>query len=292
MKKLIILLLTLTLILGVFVSCNSKRYLPTDDETNKSPSEDTSTESTMDYITESNDTNQTENTDTTEEITEETSTEAIITEFNPEEHGYTIEKVNGDYYIKLLTTPKPTGGGIAPGYPTIYSFEEFYEKLHLITAMTNYDIENIYHSFERDDIGYKLFDIETIYYPVLPDGITFWKSRMPVYWEQYAYSTEIYYNGIWKGAGISDGQVCVLTRYEDYLELYNSEKYSNATVLTEGNKEARVTVQFYDDDDTDYYKYRVLLKSGDVYAEIWLDAYEPFADNSIFLDFDFVKYEP
>lgn len=44
MKKLILLLLTLTLILGTFASCNSKRYLPVDDETSSSPSEDTTSE--------------------------------------------------------------------------------------------------------------------------------------------------------------------------------------------------------------------------------------------------------
>ena len=66
MKKFLILLLTLALILGVFVSCNSN--LPIDDETSSSPSESINTE-----ITESNESNIIENTDTEDKLTEITS---------------------------------------------------------------------------------------------------------------------------------------------------------------------------------------------------------------------------
>ena len=50
MKKLILLLLTLTLILGVFSSCAPKRYLSIDDETSSSPSKNISEETTEDTI--------------------------------------------------------------------------------------------------------------------------------------------------------------------------------------------------------------------------------------------------
>ena len=79
MKRTILLLLTLSLILGVFSSCGHKTVEPIDDQTSSSPSEDTSAESTENVIddsTESNETNQSENTETDDrltEITEETS---------------------------------------------------------------------------------------------------------------------------------------------------------------------------------------------------------------------------
>ena len=66
MKKFLILFLTLALILGVFVSCNSN--LPIDDETSSSPSESINTK-----ITESNESNIIENTDTEDKLTEITS---------------------------------------------------------------------------------------------------------------------------------------------------------------------------------------------------------------------------
>ena len=69
MQKLIILLLTLTLILGVFASCNSKRYLPIDDESSSSPSEDTANAK----ATESNEISQAENTGAEDKLSEITS---------------------------------------------------------------------------------------------------------------------------------------------------------------------------------------------------------------------------
>ena len=70
MKKLIMLLLTLTLILGVFASCN-KRYLYIEDETSSSPSEDASEESTTDITETTSETNYIERI-TTKVITEDT----------------------------------------------------------------------------------------------------------------------------------------------------------------------------------------------------------------------------
>ena len=69
MKKLIILLLALTLILGVFASCN-KRYLYIEDETSSSPSEDASEESTTDITETTSETNDIERI-TTKVITED-----------------------------------------------------------------------------------------------------------------------------------------------------------------------------------------------------------------------------
>ena len=73
MKRTILLLLTLSLILGVFSSCGHKTVDPIDDQTSSSPSEDTSAESTKNVIddsTESNETNQSENTETDYRLTE------------------------------------------------------------------------------------------------------------------------------------------------------------------------------------------------------------------------------
>ena len=68
MKKLIILFLTLALILGIFASCNNKRYLPVDEETSSSSSESINTE-----IAESIASNTVENTETDDKLTEITS---------------------------------------------------------------------------------------------------------------------------------------------------------------------------------------------------------------------------
>ena len=69
MKKTIILILTLSIILGVFSSCGHKTVDPIDDQTSSSPSEDMSAESTFNDTTESNETNQSENTETDDRLT-------------------------------------------------------------------------------------------------------------------------------------------------------------------------------------------------------------------------------
>ena len=70
MKRSILLLLTLSLILGVFSSCSHKTVDPIDDQTSSSPSEDTSAESLVNDATESNQTNKSEHTDTDGRLTD------------------------------------------------------------------------------------------------------------------------------------------------------------------------------------------------------------------------------
>ena len=112
MKKLIILLLALTLILGVFVSCN-KRYLYIDDETSSSPiesiyetsNEETSNEKTSESTSEeTNEPTKTSDTavtvDTIESIdgTEGGTTEIPEIEY-PSEYNYTVVKRGDQYYF-------------------------------------------------------------------------------------------------------------------------------------------------------------------------------------------------
>ena len=288
MKRTILLLLTLSLILGVFSSCGHKTVDPIDDQTSSAPSEDTSAESTENVIddsTESNETNQSENTETDDRLTEIPEETSFV--FVPEDYGYTIEKIGDDYYIKFLAKPKDRGEIMGVYFS---SLQQFYRVLHLQEPIPYAPLYNIYAEFEKDDIGYKIFDIDNIYYPVLPDGMTFYYPNLPVDWNQYTYLFSISYDNVLQGYGSGDGIVRMLPIYNDYVERYNSERYSNATVLTSENKEARVTVEYFEDEYTSYYEYRVLLKSGNVYAEIQLATHELFEDNSIFLEFDFEKY--
>ena len=81
MKRLLLMLLTLTLILGIFSSCG-KRYLTVDDESSSSPSEDTTKET--------NDTGAV----TTTAITQDTLdiTSEAKESLYPTEYSYTVKK--------------------------------------------------------------------------------------------------------------------------------------------------------------------------------------------------------
>ena len=282
MKKTILLLLTLSLILGAFSSCSHKTVDPIDDQTSSSPSEDTSTANTTE---ETNDTNQSENTETDDRLTEITEETSFV--FVPENYGYTIEKIGDDYYIKFLATPTISSTGVL-SYPQM-TLHDFYRVLHLQEPISNTNLYHLYYSFEKDDIGYKILDIDNIYYPILPDGITFTHPEKPITWLQYYYFFQITYDGALCFRE-NDGYVHILTRHEDYMARYNSETYANAEVLTSGGKEIRVNVSYVEDGEESYYLYEVLMKSGDLYMEILLATHELFEDNSIFLEFDFEKY--
>ena len=88
MKKFLILLLTLTLILGVFVSCNSN--LPIDDETSEVTKQET---------TESSQTNQTENIETSDTLTE--TDETSESEGIEYVESYDFVEIDGQHYMVL-----------------------------------------------------------------------------------------------------------------------------------------------------------------------------------------------
>ena len=151
MKKVIILILTLSLILGVFSSCGHKTVDQIDDQTSSSPSKDTSAESTENVIddsTESNETNQSENTETDDRLTEITEETSFV--FVPEDYGYTIEKIGDDYYIKFLAVPEDRGEIMGVHFS---SLQQFYRVLHLQELMSDANLYDIYHSFRSSSLN-------------------------------------------------------------------------------------------------------------------------------------------
>ena len=116
MKKLIILFLTLTLILGIFSSCGYKTVDIIDDETSSSPSEDTTvasdetteeaeadidTESAEESIETTSYTETVNTTETMESIETDNGGEEDTDKGSPIEYTYTVEKVGDQYYMVL-----------------------------------------------------------------------------------------------------------------------------------------------------------------------------------------------
>ena len=80
MKKLIILLLTLTLVLGVFVSCDNSAT----DDTSGTTNQETNAETTM---------------ETTLPESFETTNITTDTEESSKDYAYTVEKIDGKWYM-------------------------------------------------------------------------------------------------------------------------------------------------------------------------------------------------
>ena len=147
MKKLIILFLTIALILGVFASCNSKRYLPIDYETSSSSDESTNEEST-----ESNETNQTENTETSDILTETDGT----SESDESEYveSYDFVEIDGQHYMVLNSynlRPSHPGDFETPP-PGFDSVEEFLDEWRN-GRFDNSTLEYIAEFFSRTEHG-------------------------------------------------------------------------------------------------------------------------------------------
>lgn len=183
MKKTILLLLTLTLILGVFASCQ-KRYLRIDDETSSSPSESTNSESKETTEDEDADisveTTSEENESVspiTTEIIDDTMDITVDTLGNAETEApeylesYTIEEIDGQYYMVFNSydvDPDYNAGWIleqlAPGFNSVEAY------LYALVNKT-FNIDDLVYmvrNFSRNEHGIPIFDPTDMYIPALP----------------------------------------------------------------------------------------------------------------------------
>ena len=192
MKKTILLLLTLTLILGVFASCQ-KRYLHIDDETSGSPSEDTTvvseetteeTDENIDPESSEESLNETVKTTVITEIietletidgTDNGGTTEVIDNTPPEEYNYTLEKVGDQWYMVFDDYVD------YPNYPLAYLFFETNSMETIKQMIFNKELDSeqkriILEIGDRDEIG---IPIPKILDPILPLDMAVYQA----FWE-------------------------------------------------------------------------------------------------------------
>lgn len=275
MQKLILLLLTLTLIFGIFASCNSKKYLPIDDETSSSPSEDTTKET--------NDTG----TVTTTEITQDTldiTSETQEIEY-PEDYYYTVKEIDGKWYMNFDSYVTPTiffeGYHEDKNWP-FSSFEELYNTLIVDKSLTKEEKIYIIDWYYKTENGIEIINFDELYVPVLPSSV-----EMPsVYWYKTTYGVVI-------ADQTSDKAVGQIT----YLK--SSEKFDSALVeagahmnqdqyfLTEGDKTVVVNKRLSNNGiDIDLH-----IKHGDRYCLVQLFNITGSPADEFFLQFGLKKWE-
>ena len=309
MKKLIILLLAITLILGVFASC-SKRYINIDYELSGSPSED---------ITSANEETSKETTKETEKeitsiISEETapditaditsntekaettlSLEDILSpeihpeynpDYNPEAGKYTINKVGDDWYL-VFESKKPeamfSDAIIGP-----YSYNSMSELKGALDALTAGNRDTIKSLWKKSEYGVKVINFDELYSPILPSGISF--SEKPyIFWEEDRYW--FYLDWIEGNAERFDGVVEMIT-YGDYAELKDEEMFKSAELISKNNKSVKIAKSLYSSSENPYIYY-ALISTPDTYAHITLRSSRPLDSEitNIFLSFDFEEYK-
>ena len=283
MKKLIILLLALTLILGVFASCN-KRYLYIDDETSSSPiesiyetsNEETSNEKTSESTSEeTNEPPKTSDTavtvDTIESIdgTEGGTTEIVDTGTTSNEYNYTLEKVDDQWYMVFDDYVD------YPHYPLAYLFFETDSMETIKQMIFNKELDSeqkriILEIGDRDEIG---ISIPKILDPVLP-------SDMAVY-QAFWYADHFVVSFISEDYKI-DGYMDFLDEAQ-FTEQYNAASEENIYVSEDGTKTVvfkQVKNQYVDTD-------LLYIKIGDNYACFSINGMPDNPDKDLIMSFGF-----
>ena len=289
MKKLIILLLTLTLILGVFASCGKKYINPLNDETSSSPSEATRAE-----ITESNETNQTENTDTDDNLTETTTEATTETEVLEKDYKYTVEKIDGKYYV-CFEDYEPISVTDQVGYTSL--FVPSIDYLKNTVPSGNMDIAAKRHLMMciDDNIDHKvqIFDVEHVWQPTLPSD---WGVKSEVDWRvQYYVFTAIHEQNPYANVQCWVYPEDVYERsYNNVQQNYVSWEYTRSEFL-DGNKEIVVFYQGSGSNHTDsdksnqYFYYEIFATNGEYYGVFHVDSPNELSAEEL-MQFGFEEY--
>ena len=271
MKKLIILLLTLTLILGIFSSCG-KRYLTVDDETSSSPSEDTPAESTMGDAIESNVISQTENTEDLVETPE--SKEVEYAEY------YDFAEIDGQHYMVFNSYNIRPGPPADVNYlpPTFDSVEEFLNEWTNQTFASNV-VSYIVRFFSRTENGIPIFDPNNFYVPSMPE------SWVLGYSDAEALT---FLDGqciAFVGACEEIGFLTVKVLGKELFENEFKSKEEDLELISSDQKEV------YMQHETDsHHKYTMYVTEGDLYYIYVIRVREPLSHEQL-LSFGLKKYE-
>ena len=300
MKKLIILLLTLTLILGVFASCN-KRYIQIDEETSSSPSEDISTVSdetsrgiaddtaeTTSEVNESTSPTTTDISGETFDITSDTQGMADIPPADieyPSEYNYRVEKRGDQYYMVFDSddVSKPENITIYPGGGFRVSLDELKNKIPngILSDTIKYAILSDYVDTDTERAeGLKMYDIERIWRPsMVPSG---WILQNYVDWHISSYRFPITW-GDTETEESSTGYITILLK-DTYYNTYADIDMQSAEVLQSGDIVYTVVARPSDS----FWGYKIWCSNGEFYSLIEIIGYKELSNEEI-LSFGFVE---
>ena len=288
MKKTILLLLTLSLILGVFASCQ-KRYLHIDDETSSSPSKETTTE--REETTEDEDSDITIKTTSEENesvsaittaISEDTldltsDTQGLANMPEEKEYTYTVEKIDGNYYLVFndyvkSSTYEPFGDSI-----TVPSIDYLKDTIPSGNMDTGLKYKVMLRINDNDpDHKVKIYDVEHVWQPTFPDSFP---ARSPSVIELISFTNYVFrapfveapewlgtYPGFYASVLLPEDYIKELESAEDLVSRGYSKKE-----LRDGNKVYTVysrSVESPDVPGTYRYFYYILATNGKYYGTI------------------------
>ena len=285
MQKLMILILILTLILGVFVSCQ-KRYLPVDDETSCSPSEDTTKET--------NDTGAI----TTTEITQDTldMTNEIRESESADEYYYTVKEIDGRYYI----VPNKYRYG-TPSDSVHYDSSIFFDSLDALKYtiphgdLDSGTISSFLWDFGNPDrvdldvsVGIPIYDIEHIWQPAVSDH---WTLEKGVYWSGSYYTFKAIGETSDADKEFIELSVFCEDEYNDILDFYKNEQLAEMVTLENKTKTVHYNYVFDgESSDEEHHRYMLFVEQDNSYAVLYIRTFKALTNEDL-LSFGLQKYE-
>ena len=226
MKKLILLLLTLTLILGVFSSCQQK-YFNIDNEASIFLDENTTAEIS--------DTSETIETDEKHEAEEHVDTVETVDDTEPpfieRKYNYTLKKVGDKWYMIFDSYEHSQWNGQRREiYFRVDTLESFKSKI-INNELDEGEKEHIVDNFERDDIGILIPNMDHILKPILPEGVSVYEVSMC----QEEYIVSIVGGNLPSSINAIEGTMYVIDEAK-FTERYNTSSKENIYVSEDGTK--------------------------------------------------------
>ena len=271
MKKFLILLLTLTLILGVFASCGQKIV------SKEEPSKETTTANAI----ESSDKTTDKAPNVLSNGNADTSFETDI-EY-PEDYTYTIKKIDGKWYMDFDSYVTPTvsiEGSIMEMEFPFDSFEDMFNTIIVDKSLIKEEKIYLIDHRTKTEYGIEIINFDDLYVPVMPSSL----KTLSVYWFTKEYGTVV----ADKSSGVGTGRITYRATSKDFDDKYNELVWDeNNYVLTEGDKIVIVEkIQFEDSFDIDLY-----IKQGDRYCYVNLFNMTESPADEFFLQFGLEKWE-
>ena len=290
MKKLIILLLTLTLIFGVFVSCN-KRYLYIDDETEDISVSDEPAETTSE-VNESTSPSTTDIYQDTLNITSDT-LEWAETQYPSYVESYTIEKIDGQYYMVFNSYDIDPAYNANDGFYYGLGGVEFLTPDELFIGLFNntldiYTMNYIVKHFDRTENGIPIFAPDNFYVPHMPQPWTVNQSHDSI--------RVLWINGqdyVIGGVNQDDGEllsVRVLTKetFDYELEDMNSKinSMADSRIIENGQKKVTAFLELTSTGGGVH----LYVEEGDLYYIYLIGGTTEMPDDEYLLSFGLRKY--
>jgi len=294
MKKLLILLLCLSLTAASFIGCDSdgKKLKDKEFSSSDTSAETTNEETTTEFIeSESKITIASVDENTTDTESEETEKETFKL---PDDAPYSIKKIGNQSYLIFdydeSLKDKPVYDVI--DMPLEYSS---LDELRKIVTSGKLDVEQLEEflvkQFPRDENGFKIIDFnEDLYYPAyLPDG---WTIRgnlgtpNDVTWYGSSYAFTLRYNEEWS---MSTVEIYTKESYAEYCEKCGPSE--NARTIQKDGKKIIVDVKHFTTAySTTYYSLELFMEENDTYSVWYLDDLDEIPGDDYLLSFGLDKY--